>query len=193
MLITPKDDDEIRKKGFDLFSGKDTVRRITVNITAVKGELEGYHMVEFSEGKRKCDCFRFAQNGEFCEHIHAALLGRSAERHVETERDSPDEASLRCRYCGSPDISRCGFRYNARGISRRYYCNECERKFSAPYVESQTVPGTPSGTLWLLSQVAMLTSKLNDLLRDLDQRVTSERDSRSIRSNRTEGANTSSI
>jgi hypothetical protein len=31
----------------------------------------------------------------------------------------------------------------------------------------------PSGTLWLLSQVAMLTSKLNDLLKDLDDRVAS--------------------
>lgn len=42
-----------------------------------------------------------------------------------------------------------------------------------PYVEPKTALGAPSGTLWLLSQVAMLTSKLNDLLKDLGARIAS--------------------
>jgi len=67
----------------------------------------------------------------------------------------------------------CGFRYNARGIARRYFCNECRRKFSVPYVEPHAAPGLPSGTLWLLTQVAMLTSKLNELLSDLEERTMS--------------------
>jgi len=46
-------------------------------------------------------------------------------------------------------------------------------KFSVAYVEAETAVGASSGTPWLLSQVAMLTSKLNGLIRDLDERIAS--------------------
>jgi hypothetical protein len=42
-----------------------------------------------------------------------------------------DQTSLKCRYCGSPDVRGCGFRYNARGIVKRYLCLDCER--NSPY------------------------------------------------------------
>jgi hypothetical protein len=106
--------------------------------------------------------------------VYAALLSSATQKALSDQADDELEARpIRCRYCGSPDISRVGFRYNARGISRRYICNECRRKFSVPYIEPQSAIGMPSGTIWLLSQVAMLTSKLNDLLKDLDDRIAS--------------------
>jgi transposase-like protein len=134
-------------------------------------------MVELKQGRWVCDCEACNTGNEDgqCAHVYAALLSSMTQKADSDENDEALEArSIKCRYCGSPDISRVGFRYNAHGISRRYICNECRRKFSVPYVEPQGVVGLPSGTLWLLTQVAMLTSKLNDLLKDLDERIASQ-------------------
>ena len=154
------------------------VRRFNPTLFAVRKEdKKGWFLVELRDGQWTCDCDAVDASGTLgsCPHVYAALLS-SATHRVELEEASEvaEERPIRCRYCGSPDISRVGFRYNARGIARRYLCNECRRKFSVPYVEPQGAVGLPSGTLWLLSQVAMLTSKLNDLLRELDDRITSQ-------------------
>jgi len=188
--------DDANRMGYKIFR-EGAIRRFSPTLFAVRREDgQGWFLVELKDGNWVCDCSTAlaGSNVQQCAHVYAALLSSAMHRvSLDESCETAEEKLLKCRYCGSLDISRVGFRYNARGISRRYLCNECRRKFSVPYVEPETALGAPSGTLWLLSQVAMLTSKLNDLLRDLDQRVTSERDSRSIRSNRTEGANTSPI
>ena len=165
--------EEIKKKGFDLFCKKDAVRRLTPNITAVKGDFEGYYIVELKDGRWICECSCFTQNGEYCEHIYAAQVTKNTNRNIETETTQHNESSLKCRYCSSPDISRCGFRYNRRGISRRYYCNECERKFSIRIIESnQAILTTPSEMVWLLNQIGLQVSKLSELLIQLDIKLT---------------------
>jgi hypothetical protein len=153
------------------------VRRFNPTLFAVRKEdKKGWFLVELRDGQWACDCGAGDASGTLgnCPHVYAALLS-SATQRVELEESSEvaEERPIRCRYCGSPDISKVGFRYNARGISRRYLCNECRRKFSVPYVEPHAVHGLPSGTLWLLTQVAMLTSKLNELLSDLEERTMS--------------------
>lgn len=168
--------DVTNQTGYRLFR-EGSVRRFNPGLFAVRREDDkGWFLVELKDGNWKCDCVPSESDASSanCAHVYAALLS-SATRSVEIEESDEltEERPIKCRYCGSPDISKVGFRYNARGISRRYLCNECRRKFSVPYVEPQAAVGGPSGTLWLLSQIAMLTSKLNDLLRDLDDRITS--------------------
>jgi len=161
--------DESNKLGYELFR-QGSVRRFNPSLFAVRKEDgRSWFIVELRDGKWVCDCNDTHSN---CSHIYAALLSSASSRVAseEAEETGHDE-SIKCRYCASPDISRVGFRYNARGISRRYLCNECRRKFSVPYVEPEAVLGAPSGTLWLLSQIAMITSKLNDLLKDLDDKI----------------------
>jgi transposase-like protein len=174
--------DDLDRLGYELFR-KGSVRRFNPTLFAVKREdSRGWFLVELKQGKWACDCQvdGAVDASATCAHVYAALLSSASHR---TDADLAEEVveemerPLKCRYCGSPDISRVGFRYNARGISRRYFCNECRRKFSVPYVEPHAAQGLPSGTLWLLSQVAMLTSKLNDLLKDLDERISSTRNS----------------
>jgi hypothetical protein len=67
-------------------------------------------------------------------------------------------------------VARCGFRYNARGIARRYFCNDCQRKFSIPYVEN-TLLAKPAEVLWLVNEVGMLISKLADLVLELNNKI----------------------
>lgn len=161
-------DDESNKLGYELFR-QGSVRRFNPSLFAVRKDDRSWFIVELKEGKWVCDC---NQEAVSCPHVYAVLLLSASDR-IESEATDEifGEESIKCRYCSSPDISKVGFRYNARGISRRYLCNECRRKFSVPYVEPQATLGAPSGTLWLLTQVAMLTSKLNMLLKDLDDRI----------------------
>jgi hypothetical protein len=79
-----------------------------------------------------------------------------------------DQTSLKCRYCGSPDVRGCGFRYNARGIVKRHLCLDCEKKFSIPYVGRST-DHLELG--WLLNEIGMLTTKLTELLSDLNDHL----------------------
>jgi hypothetical protein len=173
---TPEGNADFDRSGYKLFR-EGSVRRLNPGLFAVRKEDgKGWVIVELKEGKWACDCehHNAGDEDDQCPHVYAALLSSMTQKAAADQTDDELEArSIKCRYCGSPDISRVGFRYNARGISRRYLCNECRRKFSVPYVEPHAVQGLPSGTLWLLSQVAMLTSKLNDLLKDLDDRVAS--------------------
>jgi len=167
-------DTETNHLGYRLFR-EGAVRRFNPSLFAVRREDgRGWFLVELKEGNWVCDCNATLASGnvQHCAHVYAALLSSAMHRvGLEESCETTEEKPLKCRYCGSLDISKVGFRYNARGISRRYLCNECRRKFSVPYVEPQAALGAPSGMLWLLSQVAMLASKLNDLLRDLDERI----------------------
>jgi hypothetical protein len=60
--------------------------------------------------------------------------------------------------------SYCGFRYNARGIARRYFCNECRRKFSIKYFGPIDQKKASTELLWTMNQVAAAMARLDDLL-----------------------------
>jgi hypothetical protein len=163
-------DDDLKKKGFELFATDGGVRRITENITAVKTDLSGYHVTEFRDSKWHCDCYNFKQH-ETCEHVYASQFARNARRSFETEVKQEDEAHLLCRYCGSPDLRKCGFRYNAHGIAHCYYCHQCERKFSIRIVGGAPTK-FPQEVVLLLDHVGRLASRLNELITELDSKVT---------------------
>jgi DNA-directed RNA polymerase subunit RPC12/RpoP len=167
-IVKNPSNNETNKLGYELFR-QGSVKRFNPSAFAVRKDDQSWFIVELKDGRWVCDCNVETDN---CPHIYAVLLLSASDR---IEPEAPDEIFedklMKCRYCGSPDLRGCGFRYNARGIARRYFCNECRRKFSIPYVEPQATLGAPSGILWLLSQVAMITSKLNTLLKDLDDRI----------------------
>jgi len=160
----PEGFDEVKRIGFELFTqGK--VRRLTQGIYAVKTEV-GSYIAENQEGHWKCDC-NDCQN-ESCPHIYAAQISRLTVQISMHDVDKP----LRCRYCGSPDIRGCGFRYNAKGIARRYFCNECRRKFSVRYVGSDNPSKkAPSELLWILNEIGVALTRLDDLLVEANRKM----------------------
>lgn len=160
----PLSEDGIREEGFTIFK-KGTVRRLSPTHYVVRASgAEPWKLVELDDGKWKCDC----EAGEsFCAHLYAAQLDRSTSR-LQTELF--DESHLKCRNCGSVDVAGCGFRYGARGISRRFVCRDCLRKFSIPYTNT-SAESKPQELAWLLNQVGQLTSKLTDLLREMNTKL----------------------
>jgi len=145
--------------GFETFVNKG-VRRLATGIFAVRSESQGSYLVESKEGRWVCDC---GSQEEICAHVFAAQLSKLTNQIAPSLPESLDE-SLRCRYCGSPDLNRCGYRYNATGVARRYFCNGCRRKFSVKYMGANAVSGTPSELLWLLNEIGLALARLNDLL-----------------------------
>jgi predicted RNA-binding Zn-ribbon protein involved in translation (DUF1610 family) len=156
-------EDKVREEGFEIFK-KGLVRRLSpTHYVAKASAAEGWQLVELKHGRWSCDC----EDNTECPHLYATHLHRSTSR---LQNDQIDETQLKCRYCGSPDIARCGFRYNARGIARRYVCQDCRRKFSVPHILSET-NGKPLEVIWLLNEVGMLVSKLSDLLTELSSKL----------------------
>jgi DNA-directed RNA polymerase subunit RPC12/RpoP len=157
-------EDKVREEGFEIFK-KGLVRRLSpTHFVAKVSEASGWQIVELLNGRWTCDC---GSSPDSCVHLYATQLKRSTSR---LQPEQVDEDHLKCRYCGSPDIARCGFRYNARGIARRYRCNDCERKFSIPHFQS-SMQTRPSELVWLLNEMGMLTSKLAELLSELNDRI----------------------
>src|SRR5208337_342831 len=95
---------QLTQQGFSLYrAGK--VRRLTPTQFLVKTDNEvGSFLVEVLEGEWKCECGNLGD----CAHRHAAQLVATA-----TSLRQPEDLNLKCRYCGSSDISGCGYRYNA--------------------------------------------------------------------------------
>jgi hypothetical protein len=161
--IQPIGFDEVKRIGFELLAqGK--VRRLTQGIYAIKAD-SGSYITENQEGHWKCDC-NTVQN-ESCPHIYASQLSGLTDRVNLPNEGTP----LKCRYCGSPDVRGCGFRYNAKGIAHRYFCYECRRKFSVKYVGSNA-PHAPSELIWLLNELGATLTRANDLIAQVDRKLT---------------------
>jgi predicted RNA-binding Zn-ribbon protein involved in translation (DUF1610 family) len=157
-------EDKVREEGFEIFKSG-LVRRLSPTHFVVKGlEAIAWQIVELRNGRWTCDC---ESNTDNCVHLYAAQLNRSTSK---LQPEQMDEAHLKCRYCGSPDIARCGFRYNSRGIVRRYRCNDCQRKFSIPHIRTDATV-KPTELVWLVNEVGMLISKLNDLIDQLNSTI----------------------
>jgi hypothetical protein len=157
-------EDEIRKKGFEIFK-TGLIRRLSPTHYVVKIlGAEAWQLVELRDGKWKCDC---EASESFCVHLYAAQLNRSTSK---LQPDLIDESHLKCRYCGSIDVASCGFRYGARGISKRFICHDCLRKFSIPYTSIST-NSRAQELAWLLNQVGQLSTKLTELLQEINVKL----------------------
>ena len=142
--------------GFQFYVNR-LVRSVAQGAYAVKLETGGSYVIENKNGHWTCDC---GKSEEECPHIYAAQLLRLTNKYPQ----QLCEGSLRCRYCGSPDIRGCGFRYGARGIAHRYLCNECKRKFSVKQIGTTDASKAPSELLFYLNEISSNLSRMNDLL-----------------------------
>lgn len=156
--------DKTREIGFEIFRNG-LLRRLSPTHYAAKNNPKDlWYLIELKDGKWRCDC---KSSESSCEHLYAAQLHRTTAR-LPTEQF--DGKQLNCRYCGSFDVACAGYRFNAHGISRRYRCNECLRKFSIPYVEPAR-GSIPSEMAWVLNEIGMVTTKLTDLLSELNLKI----------------------
>ena len=97
---------------------------------------EGKHYIVIREGLDwKCECPDFALNHVVCKHVHAVEQYRLNEQGVspsekEGETVCKEESpSLVCKFCGSENIVKRGYRNTQNGKVQRFFCNDCKRKF----------------------------------------------------------------
>jgi hypothetical protein len=137
-LSEASSEDVAAKSGFEIYRAN-KVKRLGPNQFLVKTDVGvGSYFVERVDGGGNCDC---SPNLSYCAHRHAARLC-AAGSTAPVSDGNPQEP--KCRYRGSVDVSRCGFRYNSYGIARRYKCNECMRKFSLKYTDGAFASRLPT-------------------------------------------------
>jgi len=97
---------------------------------------EGKHYIVVREGLEwKCECPDFVLTSVTCKHIHAVEQFRLNERStslsvLEGENLCKiEEPVLVCKFCGSENIVKRGFRITEKGRVQRFFCNDCKRKF----------------------------------------------------------------
>jgi len=96
----------------------------------------GQHYIVVREGLEwKCECPDFAFNHVVCKHIHAVEQIRLNEQGVSpSEKEGEklyeiEEPVLVCKFCGSENIVKRGYRNTQNGKVQRFFCNDCKRKF----------------------------------------------------------------
>jgi hypothetical protein len=96
---------------------------------------ENKHYIVIREGLDwKCECPDFLVNHVVCKHIHAIQQYRLNEQGVspsekEGETVCKEESLLVCKFCGSENIVKRGYRNTQNGKVQRFFCNDCKRKF----------------------------------------------------------------
>jgi transposase-like protein len=96
---------------------------------------EGKHYIVIREGLEwKCECPDFVYNHVVCKHIHAVEQFSLNERSAfpsgkEVETVCEQEQVLTCKFCGSSDVVKRGFRSTERGKVQRLFCKGCKRFF----------------------------------------------------------------
>ena len=98
---------------------------------------EGKHYIVVREGLEwKCECPDFILNRVACKHIHAVQQIRLNEQvtfpvekegeNLCEEVESPEQV---CKFCGSENIVKRGYRNTQNGKVQRFFCKDCKRKF----------------------------------------------------------------
>ncbi|MGD0494663.1 MAG: DDE-type integrase/transposase/recombinase [Candidatus Bathyarchaeia archaeon] len=98
---------------------------------------EGKHYIVVREGLEwKCECPDFVLNHVACKHIHAVQQIRLNEQvafplekegeNLCKEVESPEQV---CKFCGSQNIVKRGYRNTQNGKVQRFFCKDCKRKF----------------------------------------------------------------
>jgi transposase-like protein/predicted nucleic acid-binding Zn finger protein len=98
---------------------------------------ESKHYIVVREGLEwKCECPDFVFNHVVCKHIHAVEQIRLNEQvafpsekegeNLCKEVESPESV---CKFCGSKNIVKRGYRATQNGKVQRFFCKDCKRKF----------------------------------------------------------------
>jgi len=98
---------------------------------------EGKHYIVVREGLEwKCECPDFTFNHVACKHIHAVEQIRLNEQAVSPSEEEGENLckevespSSVCKFCGSENIVKRGYRTTQNGKVQRFFCKDCKRKF----------------------------------------------------------------
>lgn len=108
------------------------VRRKDNQTFRVKAQSRGGSYVVTRQGSEwTCNCPDHYYRKVECKHIHAAKMELAMGDSLEIfETYKQTQENSKCRYCGSDNIERYGYRYTKRGKKQVKKCKDCGRKFT---------------------------------------------------------------
>ncbi|MFZ2412522.1 MAG: DDE-type integrase/transposase/recombinase [Candidatus Methanoperedens sp.] len=78
----------------------------------------------------KCSCPDHTSRGVKCKHIFAVEFSFNLRKQIEKIRIEPIDNSSSCIYCHSTNIKKSGIRHNKYGDIQRFFCNDCQTRFT---------------------------------------------------------------
>lgn len=121
------------RRGMAILAIAGQIEKIDEQTFKVKSQSNNsFYIVTNYNNTYRCTCPDHRKNNHKvdCKHIHAIkfkqIWGNSMEL-LDTYK-MLDEKHI-CRFCGSENIERHGFRYNKDGKKQRYLCRDCNKRF----------------------------------------------------------------
>ena len=109
------------------------INDFTFRVWSQKGK---HHYIVVREGLEwKCECADFTHNRVVCKHVHAVEQYRLNARYALSFRKEGDnlweieEPVLVCKFCGSENVIKRGFKKTQQGKKQRFLCKDCKRRF----------------------------------------------------------------
>jgi transposase-like protein len=119
-------------RGLAILAMGNQIKRLDPSTYRVKSQSgNGSYLVIKEGSKWICECPDHAFRGVECKHIHAVRFSLTLRERVTLENLGFDElcALETCKFCGSTNIIKRGYRKRRNGKVQRFMCKDCGRRF----------------------------------------------------------------
>lgn len=107
------------------------MRRIDDKHYEVKAQSQdGYYSVGLTDLGWICSCPDHKTRGVKCKHIHAVEFSFNLREQIKKVRIEPINSISSCIHCHSTNLKKDGIRHNKYGDIQRFYCNDCQTRFT---------------------------------------------------------------
>ena len=121
------------ERGLAILALANQIKEIEPNKWRVKSQSSGRsYVVTKKNGEWHCSCPDHHYRKIECKHIHSVKLKLAWDNSLElldAYRENDEKNKVVCKYCGSSNVEKYGWRYNKNGKKQRYRCKDCGKRF----------------------------------------------------------------
>jgi len=120
-------------RGLAIIAKGSQIKRLNPSTYRVRSQSgNGGYLVVKNGLEWGCECPDFKYRNAICKHIHAVEFSLGLRQRATSQSigfESVCESEVSCKYCGSMEIVKRGYRKKKNGKIQRFLCKECGRKF----------------------------------------------------------------
>lgn len=121
-------------RGLAILAMGNQIKRIDSSTYRVRSQSgNGWYLVAREGLEWSCECPDFIYLHVVCKHIHAVQFSLNLRQRITSENLGFENVCLEevqaCKYCGSTNIIRRGFRKKKGDMVQRFSCKDCGRRF----------------------------------------------------------------
>ncbi|MGD0175730.1 MAG: IS6 family transposase [Candidatus Bathyarchaeia archaeon] len=122
------------QRALAIYAKGNQIKRVDGSTYKVKSQSgNGWHLVTKKGEEWSCECPDHTYRQVACMHIQSTLFSLTLRDSIITSPDtiprSEETEPNECTYCHSSRIVKRAIRRNLRGLTQRYWCKACNRRF----------------------------------------------------------------